>query len=139
MRRPRIEMAMFSLTVGLSLVGCSDQHNDRNAGAPPPLKVEGAADPNVFQVDHPDKFPLAEAAERVTTSQLTATATVSPDVSRTVPVVSLARAALWRSKLAWATQSRRGKSFCGSKVRIFRELFPTIKRPWPTSNLLVLN
>jgi len=90
MRGLHIEMAMFSLTVGLSLVGCGDQQNDRNAGAPPPLKVEGAADPNVFQVDRPDKFPLAEAAEQVTTSQLTATATVNPDVSRTVPVVSLA-------------------------------------------------
>ena len=90
MRRLPIEMAMFSLTVGLSLVGCGDQHNDTNAGAPPPLKVEGAADPNVFQVDHPDKFPLADVAEHVTTSQLTATATVNPDVSRTVPVVSLA-------------------------------------------------
>jgi cobalt-zinc-cadmium efflux system membrane fusion protein len=54
------------------------------------LKVERAQDPNVFQVDHPDQFPLTVAIKHDATSQLTATATVNPDVSRTVPVISLA-------------------------------------------------
>jgi cobalt-zinc-cadmium efflux system membrane fusion protein len=90
MRWLGIEIATLSLMAGLWLVGCGGQHNDSNAGAPPPLKVESAADPNVFQVDHSDKFPLTIAGEHITTSQLKATATVNPDVSRTVPVVSLA-------------------------------------------------
>jgi cobalt-zinc-cadmium efflux system membrane fusion protein len=90
MRRLSTEMAALCLVACLFLGGCGDSKNDPNAGAPPPLKVERAEDANVFQADHPEKFPLIAAAEHVATSQLTATATVNPDVSRTVPVVSLA-------------------------------------------------
>jgi cobalt-zinc-cadmium efflux system membrane fusion protein len=90
MRRPSIQILVLSSIAILFLCSCGNGKNDPNAGAPPPLKVERAEDRNVFQVDHPDKFPLTTAAERVTTSQLTATATVNPDISRTVPVISLA-------------------------------------------------
>jgi cobalt-zinc-cadmium efflux system membrane fusion protein len=90
MRGMRVKMAALSCALGVFLASCGDQHGDSNAGAPPPLKVESAADPNVFQVEHPEKFPLTTVVEHVATSQLTATATVNPDVSRTVPVVSLA-------------------------------------------------
>ena len=90
MRRPSTQMLVLSSVAILFLCSCGNGKSDPNAGAPPPLKVERAEDRNVFQVDHPDKFPLATAAERVTTSQLTATATVNPDISRTVPVISLA-------------------------------------------------
>jgi cobalt-zinc-cadmium efflux system membrane fusion protein len=90
MRRPTTQMLVLSSVAILFLCSCGNGKSDPNAGAPPPLKVERAEDRNVFQVDHPDKFPLTTAAERVTTSQLTATATVNPDISRTVPVISLA-------------------------------------------------
>jgi membrane fusion protein, heavy metal efflux system len=90
MRRPSTQMLVLSSVAILFLCSCGNGKSDPNAGAPPPLKVERAEDRNVFQVDHPDKFPLTNAAERVTTSQLTATATVNPDISRTVPVISLA-------------------------------------------------
>ncbi len=90
MRRPTIQILVLSSVAILFLCSCGNGKNDPNAGAPPTLKVERAEDRNVFQVDHPDKFPLTTAAERVTTSQLTATATVNPDISRTVPVISLA-------------------------------------------------
>src|SRR5579863_281200 len=90
MRGMRVKMAALFCALGVFLASCGDQHGDSNAGAPPPLKVESAADANVFQVEHPEKFPLTTVVEHVATSQLTATATVNPDVSRTVPVVSLA-------------------------------------------------
>jgi cobalt-zinc-cadmium efflux system membrane fusion protein len=41
-------------------------------------------------VDHPEQFPLATALAHDATSQLTATGTVSPDISRSVPVISIA-------------------------------------------------
>jgi len=41
-------------------------------------------------VDHPEQFPLTAAVERSTTSELVVTGTVTPDVARNVPVVSLA-------------------------------------------------
>jgi cobalt-zinc-cadmium efflux system membrane fusion protein len=90
MKRTGLETLALCLAFGLWLAGCGGGKNDPNAGAPPPLKVERAQDPNVFQVDHPDQFPFTAAIKHDTTSQLTATATVNPDVSRTVPVISLA-------------------------------------------------
>jgi cobalt-zinc-cadmium efflux system membrane fusion protein len=89
MRRIRLESLALCSMLGFWLAGCSG-NNDPNAGAPPPLKVEQAGDPNIFQVARPDQFRLTAAVEHVATSQLSATATVSPDVSRTVPVISLA-------------------------------------------------
>jgi cobalt-zinc-cadmium efflux system membrane fusion protein len=90
MRRRAIEWSGVWLTLALIAASCGQTRNEPNAGAPPPLKVERADDPNIFQVDHPDQFPLTAAVEHVTTSQLKATATVNPDVSRSVPVISLA-------------------------------------------------
>jgi membrane fusion protein, heavy metal efflux system len=90
MRRSSIQILALASIAILFLCSCGNGKNDPNAGAPPPLKVERAEDRSVFQVEHPDKFPLTTAAERVTTSQLAATATVNPDISRTVPVISLA-------------------------------------------------
>jgi membrane fusion protein, heavy metal efflux system len=60
------------------------------AGAPPSAKVVQVGDPTVFTVDHPEQFPLATATERRATSELVVTGTVTPDVSKNVPVVSLA-------------------------------------------------
>ena len=41
-------------------------------------------------VDHPEQYPLATAIERASASELVVTGTVSPDISRNVPVISLA-------------------------------------------------
>jgi cobalt-zinc-cadmium efflux system membrane fusion protein len=60
------------------------------AGAPPEAKVVTFSDPSLFSVDHPEQFPLVAATEHAATSELVVTGTVTPDVSRSVPVVSLA-------------------------------------------------
>lgn len=77
------------LGLGLTLGGCG-MHADPVAEAPPPAHVEHEQDLNVVKVDHPEQFSLATAGQRVARSQLVVTGAVSPDVSRTVPVVSLA-------------------------------------------------
>ncbi len=89
-RRFRTLALSSMLEMGFVLAGCGDAKNDPNAGAPPPLKVEHAEDSNVFQVDHPNQFPLTTAVEHLATSQLKATGTVTPDISRNVPVISVA-------------------------------------------------
>jgi membrane fusion protein, heavy metal efflux system len=77
--------------VGLTLAGCSTHADpDPAAEAPPAAHVEHEPDFNVVKVDHPEQFSLTTAGERAARSQLVVTGTVSPDVSRTVPVVSLA-------------------------------------------------
>jgi cobalt-zinc-cadmium efflux system membrane fusion protein len=84
-----VAMALF-FTVSLFLAGCGGGKDDPKAEAPPPVRVESEQDLNVFQVDHPEQFPLATAAAHDSTSQLTVTGTVSPDISRSVPVISIA-------------------------------------------------
>ena len=79
----------ISLASLLVLVGCT-AHADPAAEAPPPANVVPGADPALFTVDHPEQFPLVTAVERPTTSELVVTGTVTPDVARNVPVVSLA-------------------------------------------------
>ena len=79
-----------SLPALLLLQACSSVKGDTPDGAPPLAKVVPFADAALFSVDHPDQFPLAAATEHPTTSELVVTGTVAPDVSRNVPVVSLA-------------------------------------------------
>jgi len=89
MSRMGIEAAGLALTAAFFLAACG-AHDDPNAGGPPPLKVEDVGDRNVFQAARPNQFVLATVVEHITTSQLRATATVNPDISKSVPVISLA-------------------------------------------------
>src|SRR6202041_2450308 len=43
-----------------------------------------------FNVTHPEQFPLAIAGDHIATPELNVTGVVSPDISRQVPVPSLA-------------------------------------------------
>jgi cobalt-zinc-cadmium efflux system membrane fusion protein len=72
------------------LAACSGGKADPKGEAPPPARVEQEQDLNVVQVDHPEQFPLATAVAYEATSQLNATGTVTPDISRSVPVISIA-------------------------------------------------
>ncbi len=84
-------VAILSL---LLLAGCSKVQAQAEAantvGAPPPAKVVLFPDATLFTVDHPEQFPLAAATAHPATSELVVTGTVTPDVSRQVPVPSLA-------------------------------------------------
>src|SRR5580692_9382345 len=86
----RSEALFFCLMTAFVGAACGDGGKDPNAGAPPPLKVEQASDPSVFKVDHPNQFPLVAAVEHVAAPQLRVTGVVTPDVSRNVPVISVA-------------------------------------------------
>jgi cobalt-zinc-cadmium efflux system membrane fusion protein len=70
--------------------GCGEGQGDSKAEAPPAAKVEHEQDVNVLKVDHPEQFPLFTANEYAARSRLVTTGAVSPDVSRTVPVISIA-------------------------------------------------
>ena len=74
----------------LFLTGCGESKSDPKAEAPPPTTVEKEQDFSVIQVDHPEQFPLATAVAHESRSQLTVTGTVNPDISRSVPVISIA-------------------------------------------------
>jgi cobalt-zinc-cadmium efflux system membrane fusion protein len=83
--------AIFLVTLGTSIAACGGKpQNAENAGAPPPVKVEKEQDVSLLTVENPKQFPLVKAAEYAAAPTLRATGTVNPDVSRTVPVISLA-------------------------------------------------
>jgi len=90
MRRAGLGLAVFPLALGVCLAGCGDSKGDPKAEAPPPVKVEREEDANAVQVEHPEQFALATAVAHESRSQLTVTGTVNPDISRSVPVISIA-------------------------------------------------
>jgi cobalt-zinc-cadmium efflux system membrane fusion protein len=90
--------------------GCGGEtKGDPKAEAPPQTKVEHEEDVNVVQTDHPEQFPLATAADYTATSQIVATGTVTPDVARTVPVVSLATGRVVEVKARLGDQVKKGQ------------------------------
>jgi membrane fusion protein, heavy metal efflux system len=86
----RAATAASLLVVSLLEPGCKQAASDPQAEAPPPLKVQKVEDRNVFEVEHSERFQLAQAVAHTATPKLQVTGTVNPDVSRNVPVVSLA-------------------------------------------------
>ena len=90
-----IGIVLLAISVLLTLAGCGKVHaqSDANAatiGPPPPANVVMSKEPGLFSVDNPEQFPLAAATARRATSELVVTGTITPDVSRNVPVASLA-------------------------------------------------
>jgi cobalt-zinc-cadmium efflux system membrane fusion protein len=85
-----ISPLLISILALLLLGGCNNAHGDPAAEAPPPATVVPDVDVSLFSVDHPERFPIATATERISASKLVVTGTVMPDIARNVPVISLA-------------------------------------------------
>jgi membrane fusion protein, heavy metal efflux system len=83
-------LPMTLLSLGALLVSCQKTGDPGAAGAPPPAKVEKEQDVSLLTVDHPEQFPLVKATEYLAPPTLNVTGTVNPDISRTVPVITLA-------------------------------------------------
>ena len=83
-----------ALLSGLSLanVNCSKEAKaDPSVGAPPaPQVIEDQSEKGIFTVDHPEQFPVVEAHDYIASNTLDSTGVVNADVSRAVPVISLA-------------------------------------------------
>ena len=88
MNQRKFHIAAFQLV--LFAAGCGDSKPDFQAEAPPPLKVQRVEDRNLYKVERPELFELTSATTHAATSQLRVTGTVNPDISRAVPVISIA-------------------------------------------------
>jgi cobalt-zinc-cadmium efflux system membrane fusion protein len=86
----RIGLLLVGLVSAAVLAGCKKVEADEGAQAPPNPNVVPFADAALFSVDRPEQFPLAAATQHPTASELVVTGTINPDISRNVPVVSLA-------------------------------------------------
>lgn len=77
------------LIASLSLVACERKFNPAE-GAPPPAQVIENDNASTIKVDKPEQFPLTAAEQIEAANKLNVTGTVTPDISRTIPVISLA-------------------------------------------------
>jgi membrane fusion protein, heavy metal efflux system len=94
MNRPLVFQAIVCLGLALLVTGCertvtAQRTADAGTG-PAPTTIQPDMDSMNFKVDHPEQFPLATAGEHVAAPELNVTGVVYPDVSRQVPVPSLA-------------------------------------------------
>ena len=71
---------LASLIAGIS---CG---NDTQAA---PTKTEVTLDPNLFEVDHPEHFRLAQVETRQLPTEIRANGSITPDVNRTIHVTSM--------------------------------------------------
>ncbi len=84
---------LVSLLAASVICGMAACHSKPEGdGAPPPAKVITVQDMNVITVPDSDrgKFQLATAGQVEASNELSATGTITPDISREVPVISLA-------------------------------------------------
>jgi cobalt-zinc-cadmium efflux system membrane fusion protein len=95
--------------LGLANSGCKHSSSDPQAEAPPPLKVEPAQHGNVFQVERPERFQRIKAVKYSAVSELRVTGTVTADVSRNVPVISLASGRVLETKARLGDQVTKGQ------------------------------
>jgi cobalt-zinc-cadmium efflux system membrane fusion protein len=83
-------LCLLVLTLLLNSCGSKVEAGSGTAGPPTNVKVEHEENAGIFKVEKPGDFPLVTATERDAAAELNVTGAVNPDVSRTVPVISLA-------------------------------------------------
>ena len=87
----RASISLLTVCLASVLAGCNAQgKGDPKAEAPPPAEVEHVQTAGLFKVDDPGKFPLATAGQIDAAPELNVTGVVGADVSRTIPVITLA-------------------------------------------------
>src|ERR1700691_4051618 len=86
----RSGLILMAIVVAVATSGCKTEKVNADAEAPPPAKVISGVDVSFFAVEQPERYPIVTATEYQAPSQLFVTGTVIPDISRTVPVISLA-------------------------------------------------
>ena len=80
----------LALVTALVFAGCGGGPGNPASEAPPPAQVIETGDAALVTVDKPEQFKLVSADRVEAHAQLNVTGTVNPDISREVPVISLA-------------------------------------------------
>jgi len=79
-----------SASLALTLLGGCEKKSNPKDEAPPQTTFVPAANVNNVKVDHPEQFPLVAAQMQMASSSMTVTGQVQPDITRVIPVISLA-------------------------------------------------
>jgi cobalt-zinc-cadmium efflux system membrane fusion protein len=83
-------LVLVAMAASLTMSSCKSDKVKADDEAPPPAKVVSGVDVSFFAVEHPERYPIVTASDYQAPSQLLVTGTVIPDISRNVPVISLA-------------------------------------------------
>jgi cobalt-zinc-cadmium efflux system membrane fusion protein len=89
MKNSTIFMTTVVLAGFASLTACKKEFNPADGAPAKPVVVE-TGDMSLVSVDKPDQFPLVTSEQVEAASQLSVTGAVFPDISREIPVISLA-------------------------------------------------
>jgi len=82
-------MLISLLLLPFAITGCKSNSNPADE-APPAAQLVQADDASMITVNSPEQFPLVAATNYASAPELNVTGSVSPDIARTVPVISLA-------------------------------------------------
>jgi cobalt-zinc-cadmium efflux system membrane fusion protein len=92
------------VVITLASVGCSRETKAA------PTRSEATRDPNFFETDHPELFPITQVETRQLPTVLTANAAVTPDVSRTIHVTSLGSGRVVDLRVRLGDQVKKGQT-----------------------------
>lgn len=106
--KPIFSLALC-LALTLAIAACTSGKANPQEEAPPAAQVVPEFNTNNFKVDRPELFPLATAVEYKTAPALDVTGVVQPDISRAVPVVSLASGRVIEIKARLGDEVQKGQ------------------------------
>jgi cobalt-zinc-cadmium efflux system membrane fusion protein len=108
-RRQSIRALLLLASAAMILAGCKDK--DEGNGAPPPAQVVPVSDMNLLAIDQNDvsKFPLVTAEKVEAASELNVTGSVAPDISREVPVITMANGRVVEVKARLGDDVKKGQ------------------------------
>jgi cobalt-zinc-cadmium efflux system membrane fusion protein len=109
LRKPVGTAVCLTLAACLGMSGCKSDKFDPSAGAPQPVTPVEGGNMSYVRVDKPNLYPLVTAETIDAPSELNVTGTVNPDVSREVPVISLASGRVIDIKTALGNYVKKGQ------------------------------
>lgn len=90
MTRTECQKVAMAFVATLLFGGCGNGKGDPAREAPPPAQVVETGNAGLVTVEKPEQFSLVSADRIEAHTHLNVTGTVNPDISREVPVISLA-------------------------------------------------
>jgi membrane fusion protein, heavy metal efflux system len=102
-------LGVSGLPLCVAFIGCKENKPNPSAEGPAQVTVVPQMNINDFKVDHPDQFPIVTAADYLAPMALNVTGVVNPDISRAVPVISLAAGRVVEIKARLGDQVKKGQ------------------------------
>ncbi|SEF78425.1 membrane fusion protein, cobalt-zinc-cadmium efflux system [Bryocella elongata] len=100
---------LAAATLCFGLLACEKQKFNPADGTPKPTAPTETGDMSLVKVDKPGLFPIVAAEQINAPAQLNVTGTINPDISREVPVISLASGRVIDIKTRLGNEVKKGQ------------------------------